>query len=226
MKKTISFILCLSLAAATVMPAYALEQVTAETNPPATDAPETDSTKITKGDITADGIVDVTDLTELSLALIGDRELSDEQMKAADVDDTGEVNLADLAKIRQFLSKKIPSLENIPENDPSKMPYDFFITSGSSSEYRELKEALELDSEEFSKYLIKTNNGIRTKKQAEEFISAVDKVSLLGNIKGNIYAIIYDKGISAVTQKEYEKIMTGKSNRATVFRTRDLNGAT
>ena len=206
MKKTISFILCLSLAAATVMPAYALEQDTAETNPPATDAPETDSTKITKGDITADGIVDVTDLTELSLALIGDRELSDEQMKAADVDDTGEVNLADLAKIRQFLSKKIPSLENIPENDPSKMPYDFFITSGSSSEYRELKEALELDSEEFSKYLIKTNNGIRTKKQAEEFISAVDKVSLLGNIKGNIYAIIYDKGISAVTQKEYEKI--------------------
>ncbi len=103
MKKTISFILCLSLAAATVMPAYALEQDTAETNPPATDAPETDSTKITKGDITADGIVDVTDLTELSLALIGDRELSDEQMKAADVDDTGEVNLADLAKIRQFL---------------------------------------------------------------------------------------------------------------------------
>ncbi len=124
MKKTISFILCLSLAAATVMPAYAIEQDTAETNSPATNAPETDSTKITKGDIVADDIVDVTDLTELSLALIGDKELSDEQMKAADVDDTGEVNLADLAKIRQFLSKKIPSLEVTPETDPEQNQND------------------------------------------------------------------------------------------------------
>ncbi len=208
MKKAISFLLCLSLATTAAIPAYALEDVTAETNPPETDAPKADSTKIMKGDIAADGIVDVTDLTELSLALIGDRELSDEQMKAADVDDTGEVNLADLAKIRQFLSKKIPSLENIPENDPSKMPYDFFITLNSSSDYRELKEALELDSEEFSKYLIKTNNGIRTKKQAEEFISAVDKVSMLGNIKGNINSITYDNGgvSAALTTYEYINI--------------------
>ena len=63
--------------------------------------------KTSLGDIDASGNIDVTDLTELSLALLGDRELTDDQQKAADVDADGAVTLADLARLRQYLSKKI-----------------------------------------------------------------------------------------------------------------------
>ena len=63
------------------------------------------------GDIDGSGTIDVTDLTEVSLALLGDRDLTDEQQKAADVDGDGSLSLADLAKIRQYLSKKIDSLD-------------------------------------------------------------------------------------------------------------------
>ena len=63
------------------------------------------------GDIDGSGTIDVTDLTELSLALLGDRILTEEQQKAADVDGDGTLSLADLAKLRQYLSKKIDSLE-------------------------------------------------------------------------------------------------------------------
>jgi len=63
------------------------------------------------GDIDGSGTIDVTDFTEVSLALLGDRDLTDEQQKAADVDGDGSLSLADLAKIRQYLSKKIDSLD-------------------------------------------------------------------------------------------------------------------
>ncbi len=63
------------------------------------------------GDIDGSGTIDVTDLTEVSLALLGDRVLTNEQQKAADVDGDGSLSLADLAKIRQYLSKKIDSLD-------------------------------------------------------------------------------------------------------------------
>lgn len=62
------------------------------------------------GDINFDGKADLTDLTELSLVLVGDSELTAVQQKAADVDGDGEVKLADLAKFKQFLSKQISSL--------------------------------------------------------------------------------------------------------------------
>lgn len=64
------------------------------------------------GDINADGKTDVTDLTELSLALIGDTELTVTQQKAADVDGDGAVKLTDLAKFRQYLSKVISSFKD------------------------------------------------------------------------------------------------------------------
>lgn len=57
------------------------------------------------GDINADGAADVTDLSYLSLYLIGDIEFTDAQKKAADTDKDGEVKLADLATFRQYLSK-------------------------------------------------------------------------------------------------------------------------
>lgn len=62
------------------------------------------------GDINSDLKIDVTDLSELSLALIGDRKLSEAQQKAADVDKDGKVTLSDLARMRQYLSKVITSL--------------------------------------------------------------------------------------------------------------------
>ena len=62
------------------------------------------------GDINSDLKIDVTDLSELSLALIGDRKLSEIQQKLADVDKDGKVTLSDLARMRQYLSKVITSL--------------------------------------------------------------------------------------------------------------------
>ena len=61
------------------------------------------------GDLNLDEKVDISDLSELSLALIGDRKLSEAQQKAADVDKDGKVTLSDLARMRQYLSKIITS---------------------------------------------------------------------------------------------------------------------
>ncbi|MDO5148628.1 MAG: dockerin type I domain-containing protein [Oscillospiraceae bacterium] len=63
------------------------------------------------GDINNDLKIDVTDLSELSLALIGDRKLSEIQQKLADVDKDGKVTLSDLARMRQYLSKIITSFD-------------------------------------------------------------------------------------------------------------------
>ncbi|WP_044975344.1 dockerin type I repeat-containing protein [Ruminococcus sp. HUN007] len=62
------------------------------------------------GDVNSDSAIDVTDITELSLSLIGDKELTNKQGKAADVDGDGAVTLADLARLQQYLSKKIDKL--------------------------------------------------------------------------------------------------------------------
>ncbi len=66
---------------------------------------------IKKGNLDNNSNIDVTDLTMLSLYLIGDQKFTDEQIKAADIDGDGEVTLADLARLRQFLSKKIDKLD-------------------------------------------------------------------------------------------------------------------
>ena len=58
------------------------------------------------GDLNNDKKVDVTDLSFLSLYLIGDMKFSDIQKKAGDVSTDESVNLADLARFRQYLSKK------------------------------------------------------------------------------------------------------------------------
>lgn len=62
------------------------------------------------GDIISNQSVDTTDLTALSLALIGDISLNDDQLKSADVDGDGKVTIADLARLRQYVSKKIEVL--------------------------------------------------------------------------------------------------------------------
>ncbi len=61
------------------------------------------------GDIYSDGIIDLSDLSTLSLFLVGDTDLEGSQKKAADVDGDSEITLADLARLQQYLSKKITS---------------------------------------------------------------------------------------------------------------------
>ena len=61
------------------------------------------------GDVNTDGVIDVSDFTMLSLALVGDVELSERQKVNADVDNDSEISVADLASLRQYLSKKIIS---------------------------------------------------------------------------------------------------------------------
>ena len=51
------------------------------------------------------GKIDVTDLSYLSIYLIGEGKFTDDQMKAADVDCDGGVKLSDLARLRQYLSR-------------------------------------------------------------------------------------------------------------------------
>lgn len=63
------------------------------------------------GDLNSDGKADLTDLSVLSLYLLGDHSLTDIQKKLADFDGDCEVKLTDLAKYRQYLSKQINSLE-------------------------------------------------------------------------------------------------------------------
>lgn len=72
---------------------------------------------VKRGDIDCNGTIDVSDITELSLALIGDTELTNDQKKAADVDGDGEITLADLATLRQYLSKVILSLDEPPASN-------------------------------------------------------------------------------------------------------------
>lgn len=62
------------------------------------------------GDVNHDTFIDITDLTELSLYLLGDRTLTEDKLMLADVDFDEKVTLADLAKLQQYLSKKINSL--------------------------------------------------------------------------------------------------------------------
>ena len=63
-----------------------------------------------KGDINGDDILDLTDLSTLSLYLLGDKSLTDTQKKAADVNGDGEVRITDLARLMQYISRVITSL--------------------------------------------------------------------------------------------------------------------
>lgn len=58
------------------------------------------------GDLNSDGAVDLTDMTCLSLHILGDMKLDDTVMTYADVTADDEVNLADLAHFKQYISKE------------------------------------------------------------------------------------------------------------------------
>jgi len=57
-------------------------------------------------DINGDAVVDLTDLSELSLSLIGEKTFTADQLILADIDENGTVNLSDLARLKQFVSGK------------------------------------------------------------------------------------------------------------------------
>ena len=59
------------------------------------------------GDVNCDGKVDVTDLSCTAIYLIDKKGISEQGKKMADVDGDGKVTLADLARIRQYLSRLI-----------------------------------------------------------------------------------------------------------------------
>ena len=60
----------------------------------------------TPGDINNSNSVDLTDLTELSLYLIGDKTFNDFEIFTADTNGDNEVNLADLAHLKQYIMSK------------------------------------------------------------------------------------------------------------------------
>ncbi len=66
--------------------------------------------EVLSGDTDINGVIDVSDTTKLSLALLEDLSLTADQKLAADVDGDGAVTLADLARLQQYLSKKIDKL--------------------------------------------------------------------------------------------------------------------
>ncbi len=65
------------------------------------------------GDVNNNGIVDITDLSILSLHLIGDVKFTDEQKDQMDFDRGGKCDLADLATLRQFISHVIEKGETV-----------------------------------------------------------------------------------------------------------------
>ncbi len=58
------------------------------------------------GDVNSDNKVDLSDLTALSLALLGDKQLNATQKLAADVSYDNSVDVADLALMKQYISKE------------------------------------------------------------------------------------------------------------------------
>ncbi len=67
-----------------------------------------------KGDLNNDGFADTTDLTLLSINLLGDLSFTPEQYVIADVNYDKDVNIADLAYFKQYVShdRDVPTLEN------------------------------------------------------------------------------------------------------------------
>lgn len=73
------------------------------------------SGQIMYGDLDGNKVVEMTDLTKLSLYLLGDTDLTDEQYKAADVTYDGNVGLADLSFLKQYIMMEKVVLGPQPE---------------------------------------------------------------------------------------------------------------
>lgn len=83
------------------------EEITAPEPPETQISAGLDVEDVRLGDINNDCIIDLTDLSLLSLACLGEKTLSESQQKSADVTRDGKVTLADLATMRQYVTKVI-----------------------------------------------------------------------------------------------------------------------
>lgn len=83
-----------------------------------------------KGDINNDSQTDITDLTLLSLNLLGDFSFSPEQYVRADVNYDKQVDIADLARFKQFVShdKDVPVLED-PDKITAEEEYRSYLSN-------------------------------------------------------------------------------------------------
>ena len=81
--------------------------VTTTTTTTTTNTTTAPVTQLIYGDINGDGEVDMTDLSELSLYFLNEKELNDGQRAAADTTGDGELDIADLSHLKQYVSKKI-----------------------------------------------------------------------------------------------------------------------
>ena len=59
------------------------------------------------GDANLDGVTDLTDLTELSLYLLGDKSFDEYEIMQVDVNNDGKVNIADLPTLKMMITKGI-----------------------------------------------------------------------------------------------------------------------
>ena len=84
------------------------------------------------GDLNDDKVVDISDLTVLSLGLLGDVNFTDYMKSVADFDGDGAVTLADLARLRQYLSKKIDTLYEQKGTEYSFTPISVRVTADNS----------------------------------------------------------------------------------------------
>lgn len=101
------------------------------------------------GDVDGNGVVDITDLTQISLAVVGDITLSDEQVTAADINRNGEADLADLARLRQYVSKVILYDDIVDSSAVSEEPLEISDFRISSADFEILKtETPVIESEE------------------------------------------------------------------------------
>ena len=83
-----------------------------DNNTPATTTAVTTSrpSKLIYGDVNLDGEVDLTDLSVLSLHLLGESKLTGDALKTADTEYDSKIDVADMSKLKQFVSKKISYL--------------------------------------------------------------------------------------------------------------------
>ena len=93
----------------TSLPKYDTSEpaVTTTTTTTTTNTTTAPVTQLIYGDINGDGEVDMTDLSELSLYFLNEKELNDGQRAAADTTGDGELDIADLSHLKQYVSKKI-----------------------------------------------------------------------------------------------------------------------
>ena len=66
---------------------------------------EKTNTETVYGDLNFNGVADITDLSALSLYIIGDCKLDEAALKSADLNRDGKADLADLAELKMHLSK-------------------------------------------------------------------------------------------------------------------------